>query len=152
LLSQISKNAFDGFYLKRVDFVWGRQIKHGEVGNIKLMRLAKKGKGKWHGKVHEVWDVRGKIGEMEFPLIHTPHQSVREFIDDIDNYSSLRSSDAKKVSKKNKWEIFFYPVGKFFYNYIFKKGYKDGVAGLIYAVLMSFHSFLVRAKLYLASQ
>jgi hypothetical protein len=33
-----------------------------------------------------------------------------------------------------------------------KSGFLDGLEGLIFAILMSFHSFLVRAKLWLLIQ
>ncbi len=35
----------DGFYLKRLDNIWGKPLKHGEPGNIKLLRLAQKRRG-----------------------------------------------------------------------------------------------------------
>jgi hypothetical protein len=38
---------------------------------------------------------------------------------------------------------------KFIKNYILLRGYKDNTAGLVHAMMMSLHSFLVRAKLYL---
>src|SRR4051812_8321966 len=36
-----------GFYLKRIDVMWGRELKHGEAGAIKLLRIAKRNSGKW---------------------------------------------------------------------------------------------------------
>jgi len=59
LLSQ-QFNPETGFYVKRVDEMWGRKLLHGEVGNCFLLRLAKKDAGKWVGKVHEVWKIKGK--------------------------------------------------------------------------------------------
>ena len=40
-------------------------------------------------------------------------------------------------------------MGKFVFNYFLTLGFLDGVQGLNMAVLMSFHSFLVRGKQYL---
>ncbi|MFN4212849.1 MAG: hypothetical protein ACK4FL_02720, partial [Microgenomates group bacterium] len=50
------------------------------------------------------------------------------------------------------FEIIFYPLGKFILNYFIYLGFLDGPAGFAYAFLMSFHSFLVRAKLYQYTQ
>src|SRR3989338_4872108 len=47
----------NGYYIKRRDVMWNRELRYGETGNIKLIRLAKKGAGGWVGKVHEVWDI-----------------------------------------------------------------------------------------------
>lgn len=139
----------NGFYLKRIDYMWGQKILHGEGGDIRLLRLARKNSGKWRGKVHEIWDIKGQTEELSYPLIHTPHQSVKEFIFEIDSYSTLRANELfEKGVKSNIVQIFFYPILKFSLNYIIKQGYKDGIAGFIYAMTMSMHSFLVRAKLY----
>ncbi|PIZ99552.1 MAG: glycosyltransferase family 2 protein, partial [Candidatus Levybacteria bacterium CG_4_10_14_0_2_um_filter_35_8] len=44
--------------------------------------------------------------------------------------------------------IIAYPSAKFLFNYFLKKGILDGIPGLISAITMSFHSFLVRGKLW----
>ena len=149
IMSAIEKGGYSGFLIKRVDFVWGRKMSHGELSQVKLLRLARKDAGKWHGKVHETWKVVGKVGELSNPLMHVPHQNVREFVRDIDEYSSLRADELHEKSVNVPFlHILLYPLGKFIHNYWLRRGYKDGVAGLIYSMMMSFHSFLVRAKLY----
>lgn len=146
---KIQTPGVDGFYMKRIDYMWGKPMLHGEAGSVKLLRLARKDTGKWRGKIHEVWIVQGETNEMINPLIHMPHQSVREFISEVDTYSTLRADELKEEGKKTSvFEVICYPIGKFFLNYLLKQGYKDGVPGFIYAMIMSFHSFLVRGKLY----
>lgn len=146
----ITNKNFSGYFVNRTDFIWGQEIRHGEAGQTKLLRLAQKGSGKWHGKVHEKWKVDGEISELESPLKHVPHKSVFEFIREVDAYSTLRSEELfEKGVKSSAATIVFYPLAKFVRNYFFKMGYKDGIPGFIYAVIMSFHSFLVRGKLYL---
>lgn len=146
----VTKNAeFSGYFLKRVDIMWGQKILHGEVGEVNLLRLARKESGKWHGKVHETWKVRGKTGQLKNVLLHAPHPTVSEFVEEINTYSSLRATELGEAGTNTSFiEIVLFPVGKFVSNYLFKQGYKDGVPGFLYAMLMSFHSFLVRAKLY----
>lgn len=150
ILSKIQSKNNSGFFLRRIDVMWGKKILHGEVGELRLLRLARKDTGKWHGKVHEEWKIKGTIGALSNPLIHTPHQSVKEFISGINIYSTLREEELmEKNTSSNFSTIILYPLAKFFQNYFLRKGYKDGVAGFIYAMIMSFHSFLVRSKLYL---
>ena len=48
-----SIDDYAGFYIKRLDTMWGKALRHGETGNVALLRLAKKGAGKWEGTVHE---------------------------------------------------------------------------------------------------
>ncbi len=146
----IRRKGISGYYIKRFDYVWGKRIRYGEVGTVRLLRLAKQNSGKWHGKVHEEWRVKGKTLELNAPLVHIPHQSVKEFLEEIDNYSSLRAKALYEEGvKASAFSIFFYPVVKYFVNYYLKKGYRDGIPGFIYACMMSMHSFMVRSKLYL---
>lgn len=146
---QIS-NQYDGFYIRRRDFMWGRELKYGETGNIKLLRLAKKNKGKWEGKVHEEWKVKGRIGELKNPILHYPHQTITEFLKEVNFYTDIRAKELyEKGVKVNFFSIISYPKLKFFNNYFLKLGFLDGTAGLVHALMMSFHSFLVRGKLWL---
>lgn len=144
---------FSGFYLRRIDKIWGRKITHGESSQTRFLRLAKKNSGEWEGKVHERWTVKGKVGLLNHPLMHLPHQTLREFIAEINYYTDLRAAELKeKRTKVRQGEILLYPAAKFFQNYFIRLGVLDGIAGLIQAILMSFHSFLVRGKLWLLLQ
>jgi len=139
----------NGFYLKRTDYLWGKALRHGEVGEKKIVRIGKKGKGEWVGSVHEQWRIFGEIGTFQNELLHYPHQSVREFVTEVNTYTSLRARElhAKNI-KYPAIAVLLYPCGKFLFNYLLKRGYQDGVRGLIVAIMMSFHSFLVRGKLW----
>lgn len=149
ILHSISTSNNSGYSIKRTDFMWGKRILHGEAGGVALLRLAKINSGKWHGRVHETWRITGKTGLLIAPLIHVPHQSVREFVSEINEYSTLRAQELFDEGKNpSKLAIITYPLAKFIQNFIIKKGYKDGIHGFLYAVLMCFHSFLARAKLY----
>lgn len=143
------ENEYKGFYVSRNDIIWGKELKYGESG-IKLLRLAKKNSGNWTGKVHEKWVIDGKIGLLKNPITHYPHQSVAAFLKEINYYTDLRAQELYAKRKKVKWLSFvIYPIGKFINNFIFKKGFLDGENGLVVAIIMSFHSFLVRGKLWL---
>lgn len=148
-----SMSNYSGFYIRRIDTLWGQKIRYGESGQLRLLRLAKKGSGEWIGKVHERWEIKGKTGTLKHPLMHYPHQSVKEFLTEINYYTDLRAEElaTKKVTVR-KADIFLYPAAKFLQNYLLKFGFLDGIAGLVQATLMSFHSFLVRGKLWLLLQ
>lgn len=140
---------FSGFSIERKDFLWGKELRYGDSG-VRLVRLAKKKAGVWEGKVHEVWKVKGITGKLKNPIIHYPHQTVSEFLGEINFYTSIRAQElfSKKITVYW-WSIFAYPLIKFIVNYFLKRGFLDGIHGLILAIIMSFHSFLVRGKLWL---
>lgn len=140
----------NGFYIKRQDIFLGKSLRFGEAGTIKLLRLAKKNAGKWQRPVHEIWQVQGEVGELQNFLRHTPHPSIREFLTEINHYTTIEANYRMKngYSKlKTVFEVITYPIAKFVYNYFLKLGILDGIPGLIMSVMMSYHSFLVRLKI-----
>ncbi len=144
---------FDGYFIKREDFMWGKKLKHGETGNIFLLRLANKSQGGWEGPVHETWNIKGKTRKLRNPIFHFPHQSISEFLKEVNRYTDLRAKELYDKGVKSSFlAIIFYTKGKFIVNYFLKKGFMDGIPGLLVALFMSFHSFLVRGKLWLLWQ
>lgn len=151
LAKEIQNLSLDknGYAVRRNDFWGGRWLARGETANVKLLRLANKTAGKWEQPVHEVWSVRGSVGEFVHPLLHYPHQEVAQFLNEINRYSTLYANYLRAHGVKEPvWAIVGKPLGKFFVNYVWRLGFLDGTAGLVVALMMSFHSFLVRAKLW----
>jgi glycosyltransferase involved in cell wall biosynthesis len=149
IIEEKNKSVFSGMYLKRRDFLWGKLLKHGETGNVKLLRLARKASGAWSGKVHEQWLIEGETDTFENFMLHYPHQTVSEFLSEINLYTTIRAKELlEKGEKVSLFKIIAYPKAKFIQNYLLRLGFLDGIEGLVQAILMSFHSFLVRAKLW----
>ena len=150
IISEKNKPKYNGFYIQRKDVIFGKMLKYGETGKIKLLRLARKKAGVWYGKVHEQWQVDGKVSELEHSLIHYPHQTIDEFLKEINFYTSLRAKELyQKGVKASFFDIVIYPKAKFILNYFINLGFLDGIEGFVFAIFMSFHSFLVRGKLWL---
>jgi glycosyltransferase involved in cell wall biosynthesis len=146
----IENEKVNGFFLKRQDFFRGKRLQHGETASIRLLRLGRKGVGRWQRRVHETWEVRGELGELKEALFHYPHPTLTEFLEEVNFYSSLNAQEfLRKGKRAGLIQIIAYPPGKFLQNYIFRLGFLDGTPGAIVALMMSFHSFLTRAKLYL---
>ncbi len=144
---------FVGFFIKRTDIVWGKSLAFGENGSVSLLRLGKKGSGKWVGTVHENWQIKGKTMTLKNQLEHYPHQTIARFLKDINFYTDLRAQELfEKKKKTNLFQITLFPLGKFVVNYFIRQGIRDGIVGMIMAIMMSFHSFLVRGKLWLLWQ
>lgn len=139
----------DGFLIQRRDILWGRELRYGEVGNIILLRLARRSNGVWGGAVHEKWNVKGIIGTLKNPIIHYPHQDIDEFIKEINFYTSIRAHELYREKQHSSWiSILVYTKAKFLKGYFLELGFLDGIPGFIHALLMCFHSFLVRVKLW----
>lgn len=148
----IKNNKVEAYYLRRRDYFWGKELKYGEVRTVRnagILRLVKKNSGQWMGDVHEVFHTAKKTAKLNNFLNHYPHPTIKDFLSDINNYSTIRSMELFNQGRKtNIIDIMFTPALKFIYAYFFNLGFLDGPAGFAYAFMMSFHSFLVRSKLY----
>ncbi len=151
--SAIQSDAYDAYYLHRLDNFMGRQLLHGETGHAKFIRLAKKDFGKWERAVHEVWVGQGKVSELTHPIMHNSHPTIASFLDKINTYSTIEAQYRFDQGKKSSlWKIALYPILKFKLNYFLRLGFLDGTPGAIMAIMMSLHSYLTWTKLFLLQQ
>ncbi|HLD26843.1 MAG TPA: glycosyltransferase family 2 protein [Patescibacteria group bacterium] len=145
-----SQKLVVAYQMGRRDIFWGREVRHGEVRQMRFIRLMKKESGTWKGAVHEQFHTHLKTSSLKNFLLHYPHQSIDEFLSEVNRYSSIRADELYVLGKTSSIiSIIFYPFGKFIVNFFFRLGFLDGPSGFVYAFMMSFHSFLVRAKLFL---
>lgn len=151
-IRNLDAECYDAFYLRRRDFFWGDELKYGETARARsagFIRLYKRGSGMWEGSVHERFITNAQTRQLAEFIDHHPHQALAQFMADVNRYSTLRALELKKAGiRANLAGLTVRPIGKFIYTYFFKLGFLDGAAGFVYAFMMSFHSFLVRAKLY----
>jgi glycosyltransferase involved in cell wall biosynthesis len=147
---ELKKGGKNGYFVPRLDTVWDRKLKHGETGNLKLLRLGRKDSGKWRRRVHEAWEIKGQVGELMNPLFHYPHTTLGEFIDELNWMTTLHAEENSAEGKySGLGKILMFPLGKFVNNYFLKLGFFDGMPGFVVSVVMSFHSFLSWSKLWL---
>jgi glycosyltransferase involved in cell wall biosynthesis len=140
----------DGYYIKRQDKLWGKLMTGTEAGRTRLIRLIKRGKGKWVRRVHEYLVEPKTTATLENALIHSPHTTLNEFIKDVNYYSTIHALENRREGKKSSlFKIIFFPSVKFLYNWLVLGGYKDGSQGFVVSLVMSLHSFLSWSKLWL---
>ena len=144
-----TKKEYNGYFIKRKDFFFGKELKHGETGDVKLLRLVKKGSGKWRRRVHPYFEITGETPSLKNPILHYPHPNLRQFVRSINRWSSWHALANKEEGKKSSvFKLTFWPLGKFLNNYFLKLGFLDGIRGFVHAFMMSFHSFLAWSKLW----
>ncbi len=153
--SLTSENEIIGYYIKRRDFFWGRELRFGEINKARnqgILRLVKKDSGRFESKVHEkfvFFNQNGKTKKLSGFINHYPHQTTKDFLKTINDYSTIRAKELfEKGVKPSLFQLIFYPLFKFLLTYFFYLGFLDGPAGFVYSFMLSFHSFLVRAKLF----
>jgi len=156
IVRRVKESSFSGFFIPRKTLFFNKQLNLNDkpaqdwsFGSIKLIRLAKKNSGLWQGKVHEIWKIKGEIGQLKSPILHQSYQSITQALEKINLYSSIKAkSDFEAGKNTSLSEIVLFPIAKFFKNFIFQLGFLDGARGVIFCLLMSLHSFLTKTKLW----
>lgn len=156
ILTRIKSEKYAAYRIPRIDIFWGKKLRYGEVKEAAtkgIIRLMKKGSGTWEHAVHEEFVTTAKVGRLREHLVHNAHSGVTDFLHDINSYSTIRAEElytkSERISTK---DLMIKPFGKFIYTYFILQGYRDGSAGFAYSFMMSFHSFLVRSKVYLLQE
>ncbi len=140
-------NHTHAYSFSRQELFCGHQLNYGQ-SKQKIIRLFNKDKGNFIGKVHEVWSTN-QSEDTNLTFFHQSNQNITQILEKINFYTDIRANELfqSKIST-NIFQIISYPIAKFFQNYIFKFGFLDGIPGIVLSLFMSFHSFLVRAKLW----
>ena len=141
----VVQKDFSGYLISRQDIFYSQPLKHGETGQTKLLRLARKEAGIFTRSVHENWQIRGRVGELNASLSHHKKDLTTGFLERMRLYGPI---DGRSLDAENKpfslFRLLFNPLGKFFLNYIVRRGFLDGLLGIFHAYLMSVQSFTVR--------
>lgn len=137
-----------GAVITRSDVFHGKTLQYGEAGNQQIIRLGKKSRMRFEGKVHEVAQIHGQLSYTSLKLNHYAHNNVKEFVADVSEYARLAAATKTSGFKQNLFEMCSFPVAKLLYGLIIQAGIIDGWAGICYAYCMSLHSLLVRIYRY----
>ena len=143
-------SEFDAYNVPRLQFFLGKPLVHGGRYHS-IINFFKKGKVKFDGRVHHLVIVDGKTGQFKYPIEHYPFNSVSEFIQKHDRYSGYEALEMFEKFKDSRMKEVRYnltlrPLKLFFKTYVKKKGYKDGMLGLLFCALFSWSYFLRWAK------
>lgn len=149
-INHIDLSLYYNFAFKRSDIFLGRKLKYGETSSQIFLRLFDKNYGRFEGRVHEIWQSQKKvIQKYDLEILHNSHSNLTSFLQKINYYTDIRAKELlDRGVQSNIFQIIFFPLAKFIQNYLFRLGFLDSTPGIILALGMSFHSFLVRSKLW----
>ncbi len=149
---QISRSlaapSAEAYRFPRKNFLHGRWIKHGDWWPDFQVRLVRKSRGNFVSLVHERWETKGRIGNITAPILHYPFGGYSDMIRTMNDYSTLIARELfSRGVRANALSPFFHGAGMFFKIYLLKRGFLDGIDGLVTAMLKAGGSFFKYAKL-----
>jgi glycosyltransferase involved in cell wall biosynthesis len=164
-----------GYWINRRFMFMGRWLRHAYYPNWNL-RLFRHARGRYEkltgaatesgdNEVHEHVIVHGRTARLGVEMDHYAFPSIAVFVEKHNRYSNwearvaadtLMAGSAEKISGQNVGtrrrlktlflRMPFRPLLRFFYVYIWQKGFLDGVEGYYFARLHGFYEFLSVAK------
>lgn len=145
------ENSMVGYWMPRKNIIFGKWIKYGLWWPDKQLRLFKKNSGKFPCvHVHEYIKLEGQTGELKSSLTHYNYETISQFIRKMDDLYSV--SEVDKLTKSNYQLVWYdairFPLSDFLKIYFAQEGYKDGLHGLILAMLQAWYAFIVFAKIW----
>jgi (heptosyl)LPS beta-1,4-glucosyltransferase len=153
-LKEIIKSSKADYYrLPRKNIIFGKWIKHSRWWPDYNIRFFKKGKVSWSEVIHSVPMTKGKGMDLpekeEYAIIHNSYNSVEQFIERLNRYSSIQAKLLIKDGYKFSWQhLITKPTSEFLGRYFVGEGYKDGVPGLVLGGLQAFSELAVYAKVW----
>lgn len=157
LLVTSHKPPFSAYAIPRRNIILGKEMRYGGWRPDYVKRLFKKSAlKKWVGDLHEEPVFEGnlpagrQVEHLKNPIVHLKHDNLSEMVEKTNKWSEIEAKllfDAGHP-KMSWWRFFRVMSTELWYRLIVKKGFLDGVEGVIYAVYQMWSKFVTYAKLW----
>lgn len=140
---------YAGYWMYRQNYFMGKKIKYSGLQRDKVIRLIQRDLCAYNSKqVHEEIESTGQIGFLKHQLEHYTYKNLAHFLAKNERYALWSAQDhLPKVRRVTWWHLSIKPLGRFFSQYILKRGFLDGQAGFIFCVIMAWGVFLRYARI-----
>lgn len=144
------EHVHDGYRIHRLNHFLGRAVRYCGWQNDHCLRLFRRDKGRYQQReVHADMIIDGSVGWLRGRLLHYTFASFEQYMRKFDRYTTWAAGDRDRITGTVRWyHLTLRPAGRFFKQYVLKRGFLDGKVGLILCVLASFSVFMKYAKLY----
>jgi len=138
------------YKVPRVTFHLGRWIRTTDFYPDYQTRLYNRRLARWSGRyVHESVSVDGPSGQLHSELQHYSFSDLRDQIQRINHYSTLSAKQMYEAGRRTgPVEIVVHPPAAFLRNYILRRGFLDGTAGLTISLMNAWSVGLKFMKLW----
>ncbi len=139
-----------GYRVPRVTFHLGRWVRTTDFYPDYQTRLYDRRKGRWQGRyVHESVTVDGNTGQLTTELLHYSYRDLTDHLDRINAYTTLAARQMHESGRRARAvDLLLHPPAAFLRNYILRRGFLDGTAGLTLSLVNAYSVLLKFAKLW----
>ncbi|MBL8490385.1 MAG: glycosyltransferase family 2 protein [Rhodocyclaceae bacterium] len=138
-----------GYRFARCNRFMGRYLRHGEGYPDWSLRLFDRRQARWsEDAVHEKVLTDGPVGTLSGDLLHDSAESLAGYLEKQNRYTSLAAEAAiARGERVGVGRMLISPLLRFIKFYILRRGFMDGLPGLVHIAIGCQNSFLKYAKI-----
>jgi|SRR3989338_8814890 len=149
----LRRDLADFYRLPRKNIVFDKWLQHSRWWPDYNVRFFKKGAVVWLDTIHSVPHTEGEGADVppeeELAIIHYNYNSVSDYLTRMLRYTEVQAKDLAKKGYKFSWiDLIQKPMGEFLSRFFAGEGYKDGVHGLVLALLQAFSEMIVVVRVW----
>lgn len=154
VLEKIAKEDSANYVrVPRKNMIFGKWIEHSRWWPDYNIRFFKKGKVTWDNEIHSIPLTEGKGADLESTeanaIVHHHYTSIAQYVGRMDRYTTIQADSLVKKGYKFNWtDIPGKSFNEFLSRYLAGEGYKDGLHGLVLALLQATSELLVYVKIW----
>lgn len=139
--------------IPRKNIIFGKWMRASMWWPDYQIRFFKKGHVFWQNKIHSKPKTSGQgltlPSEEKWAIIHHNYQTISQFIDRMNRYTSIQAEQLRDQKYKFVWkDLMNKPASEFLSRFFAHKGYEDGLHGLSLSLLQAFSHFIVYLRLW----
>lgn len=146
----LKRPQVDGYWIPRKNLIFGKWIRHANWYPDHQLRLFKGGCLRFPAqRIHENPVLTGQAGYLKNHLIHHNYQSVGQFVDKLNRYTSLDAAYYQQELKPPYTRLFITrPIQEFINRFLAQQGFRDGLHGLALSLLQAAYELVVVIKVW----
>ncbi len=148
-IKTLDLSGTDGFYIPRRNYFLDKVIRSCGWSPDYQLRLFRKSKTTLTPRrVHEGFSVDGKTEYLKGELVHFTHTTIVGTLTKINEYSTLEAAEKADRIYVTVAKLFFKPLWAFFQHFIIRRGFTDGVHGLMVSMIHAITKTQVYMKIW----
>lgn len=149
--SKINAAGVGAYAMPRQNIFLGQKMRHGGWWPDFVTRLVCKASfAGWEGDLHESIKIKGETQKLKNPLYHLTHRGITWMLTTSINYTPIEAKLRLDVNhpKITWWRLFRVMITEFWYRFVVKSGWRDGMVGVIESISQSYNMFLIYVHLW----
>jgi glycosyltransferase involved in cell wall biosynthesis len=141
--------AFHAYRMPRRNRFMGRWLGHGEGYPDWSLRLFDRRFARWSSdEIHEKVVTGAAVGELKGDLLHESEETLASYLEKQNRYTTLQAEALYRAGRRaGIGRLVLSPLLRFIKFYLVRRGFLDGVPGLVHITIGCFNSFIKYAKL-----